>query len=228
MKDKLGIIGGVGSKASAYFYDMILDNTKVNKDQDHINMIILNHATIPDRTSYILDNTKENPLKALKEDVKLLNKLGCKMIAIPCNTSCYFHESLQKKSKIPVNNMVEDTINYLKNKGVKSVYILATTGTVSSSLYQNACLKFGLDYRIPTKDNQELVMSTIYDDIKCGKKVDINKWNKIIEGASEEAIILGCTELSILKKELKLESNYIDPLEIQTDIILKYFNKEHI
>ena len=224
---KLGIIGGVGSMASAYFYEMIIEHTKVNCDQEHIDMVILNHATIPDRTAYIVGKSKESPLPDLVKDVKLLNKLGCKMITIPCNTSCYFHKDMQKKSKVPVNNMVEDTIKYLKDKGATSVYILATDGTINSKLYQGFCEQYGLSYRIPDEEKQALVMSTIYDDIKCGKNTNLEKWNKINENNQEgEFVILGCTELSLVKRELKLGDNFVDPLLIQTEKIISYFGKE--
>ena len=224
---KLGIIGGVGSMASAYFYEMIIDRTKVTCDQEHIEMVILNHSTIPDRTAYIVGKSKQSPLPEFIKDIKLLNKLGCGMIAIPCNTSCYFHNQMQKKSKAPVNNMVEDTIKYLKDKDAKKVYILATDGTISSQLYQRYCEKYGIEYRVPDEEKQALVMSTIYDDIKCGKKTDLDKWNKINEdNVDSEFIILGCTELSLVKKELKLNDKFVDPLIIQADKILRYFGKE--
>ena len=214
--------------ASAYFYEMIIEHTKVNCDQEHIDMVILNHATIPDRTAYIVGKSKESPLPALVKDVKLLNKLGCNMITIPCNTSCYFHKDMQKKSKVPVNNMVEDTIKYLKEKGAKSVYILGTDGTINSKLYQSFCEQYGLAYRIPDSERQALVMSTIYDDIKCGKNTNLEKWNKINENNKEdEFIILGCTELSLVKRELKLGDNFVDPLLIQTQKIISYFGKEY-
>ena len=44
--------------------------TKVNKDQDHLNIIILSDAKTPDRTSYILDNKNENPYPYLLNDCK--------------------------------------------------------------------------------------------------------------------------------------------------------------
>lgn len=229
MQNKLGIIGGLGSIASAYFYEMIIKNTKVRNDQEHIDMIILNHASLADRTSYILDNTQENPLPGLLEDVKLLNQLGCKMIAIPCNTSCYFHEQLQKESKIPVSNLIEDTIVYLEKIGARKIYILATDGTISTNLYQDCAQKHDIKFRIPTEETQRLVMSIIYDEIKKGQKVTKEKWDKINECLEEgEYVILGCTELSILKTELKLDDRYIDPLLIQTNKIITFFEKNHI
>lgn len=41
MNYELGIIGGLGPLASSYFYKIITEKTKANKDQDHLNIIIL-------------------------------------------------------------------------------------------------------------------------------------------------------------------------------------------
>ena len=94
MNYDLGIIGGLGPYASSYFYELITKKTKAQKDQEHLNIIILSHAKTPDRTAYILDNSKENPYPYLLKDCKILEKLGCKLISIPCNTSTYFIMSI--------------------------------------------------------------------------------------------------------------------------------------
>ena len=91
-------------------------------------MIILNHATIPDRTSYILGQSSENPYFDLKNDVKLLTNMGAKLIAIPCNTCHYFYNELQSQTSVKILNIIEDTVSYLKKNNAKKVAILATTG----------------------------------------------------------------------------------------------------
>lgn len=102
MDYQLGIIGGVGSEASVYFYEKLIKQTKVSGDQDHLNILLLNHAAIPDRTAYILDHSKQNPLPAFLSDLELLNQVQVKMIVIPCNTSFYFYEEFQKHSQVPI------------------------------------------------------------------------------------------------------------------------------
>ena len=72
LKDCLGIIGGVGPLASSYLYEMITKNTKATSDQEHLDIILLSHASIPDRTAYILGNSDENPYPYLLEDCKKL------------------------------------------------------------------------------------------------------------------------------------------------------------
>lgn len=222
MKYDLGIVGGLGPHASSYLYEMITKKTKANKDQDHLNIAVLSYAETPDRTDYILNKSNEDPYPYLLENCKILNKLGVKMISIPCNTSHYFHEKLQKEINIPINNIIKNTVKYIKENGYKKVAILATTGTIKSKLYQKELLKENIEFCLP---NQDKVMEIIYEYIKCGKKVPINLIDEIIKDIDAEAYILGCTELSILKGKLKLSSKFIDPLEIETENILKYFDK---
>lgn len=223
MNYELGIIGGLGPLASCYFYKLITEKTKATKDQDHLNIILLSDAKTPDRTSYILDHNKENPYPYLLKDCQTLEKLGCKLISIPCNTSTYFHDELQKQIKIPISNMIENTAAYIKNKQFKTAAILATTGTITSNLYQKALEKYNIKYILP---NQENVMQIIYGCVKQGKPVPNNLWEDTIKNLNCDCYILGCTELSILKTQFKLPNNFIDPLEIEAEKILEFFGKE--
>jgi len=225
MDYKLGIIGGLGPLATVYFYELLTTKTKAKKDQDHLDMIILSHASTPDRTDYILDNTKQNPYKNLLNDCKILEKLGCKFISIPCNTASYFIKRLQRQINIPISNIITNTTKYLKKKNYKSAILMATTGTIKSKLYQKALEKENIKCIFP---NQDKVMEIIYEYIKKGKKISINILKEALKNTYGECIILGCTELSILKKQFNLDDKFIDPLEIEAETILKYFNKERV
>src|SRR5665647_2961848 len=94
-KEKLlGVIGGMGPLATQLFYRMIIEKNDAHFDQHHLNMIILKHASMPDRTKAILkDDTEELYAKQLA-DAKALEELGVDFIAIPCNTSHYFVDSI--------------------------------------------------------------------------------------------------------------------------------------
>lgn len=223
MNYDLGIIGGLGPLASSYLYEMITKRTNAKKDQDHLNIVLLSHPSIPDRTKYILKESNTSPLPFLIEDAKLLEKLGVKVISIPCNTSCYFHENLQKEVSIPISNLVKNTVKYIKEKNIKKVAILATQGTIKSNLYQKELEKENISYITP---NAEKVMELIYDYIKAGKEVTNELFNECIKNAEVDAFILGCTELSLLKPKLNLTDKFIDPLEIEVDNILNFFNKK--
>ena len=58
----LGVIGGLGPMATAFFMQMVIEMTKAQTDQEHIEMLIHSRPQIPDRTNYILGLSDKNPI----------------------------------------------------------------------------------------------------------------------------------------------------------------------
>lgn len=217
---KLGVIGGMGPKATSVFFDKIVNKTEAHKDQDHLNMIILNHATLPDRTNAILTNTGETFLDAVKDDFKLLEAAGVANIAIPCNTSHYFYDELQKLTNIPIINMVEETIKEIHHRhgeGTK-VGILATNGTIRSGIYADVCKKYNLELLAPNDSLQEKVMDIIYNNVKSDLDVDSSELEQLIRHLVEKEhckiVILACTELSCIKLSDEAVKSSIDAMNV--------------
>ncbi|MFJ7408767.1 MULTISPECIES: aspartate/glutamate racemase family protein [unclassified Lysinibacillus] len=214
-KQTLGIIGGVGPLATMFIGEMIVRRTKATKDQEHVHTIIDNDTNIPDRTAFILDKTKENPVPVLIEDAKKLASVGANLIAIPCNTAHTFYDEIAQGSPIPVLHMIRETAKRANDLGAKRVGILATTGTLTSRMYQDALEEFGIIPVIPDDQMKEKVMAIIYDYVKAGKDVTQEDWLPIEEAMLAlncDRIVLGCTELSIVNRDLKLSDKYIDSL----------------
>ncbi|AXI09726.1 aspartate racemase [Oceanobacillus zhaokaii] len=231
MKDKkLGIIGGMGPLATKVFYEKIINHTVAHKDQDHIDTIILSHATLPDRTEAILRGEGKTFLNAVKKDIELLEHAGVANIAIPCNTSHYFYDEMQAMTKINIINMIRETAEYIYHKHGKGskVGILATNGTISTGIYENECRRSELDPFHPNEDTQDKIMNIIYNI-----KADVNYQPDGLESLIHDLItkeecacvILGCTELSsvILSEESK--KHCIDPMEILTENAIRLSEK---
>ena len=213
----LGVIGGVGPLSTAYFMEVLINSTEADVDQDHINMIVLNHTEIPDRTAYILDKTKQSPVEIMKEDARKLEAWGADIIVTPCNTAHYFYDELQGAVKVPFINMIEETAIFLQNIGVKRVGVLATNGTITTNLFQDALKKHGIEPICPSAKNQQYVTNIIYDNVKASKPIDLDKFKTVVNELRLqecEKIILGCTELSVLKREYSLDDFYVDSLEV--------------
>ena len=140
----LGVIGGLGSYASSYFYKRLLDKTKATCDQDYIDMVLLNHASVPDRTAYLIGKEEESPYEYLKNDIVTLEKMNVSSILMLCNTAYSFYDELQILTNVPIRNLISDTVDYLNNNNIKRITFLATNGTLENNLYQNYCSKYGI------------------------------------------------------------------------------------
>ncbi len=212
----LGIIGGLGPMATAYLLQLIIEMTDAKTDQEHLDVIVFDRPRVPDRTAHILDPQKPSPLPSMRETARTLEKLGAGVLCAPCVTSHYFYRELSGCVQIPFLNMVEEIARELKAAGKRKAGIMATTGTVHTGLFQRALEQEGLAAALPSEEGQKLVMSLIYDDIKAGKPADPEKFRKVREelfGAGCDSIILGCTELSLIKKN-GLGPGYLDALEV--------------
>ena len=92
-KKTLGILGGMGPAATAYFMDLLVRMTQADTDQEHLDILVCHAPSIPDRTGYILDHRKENPLPAMVDYGNKLCTIGAEAIAIPCVTAHYFYNA---------------------------------------------------------------------------------------------------------------------------------------
>lgn len=214
---ELGVIGGLGPMATAYFLELVVKMTDAKKDCEHVPMIIFNHPAVPDRTDYILGKSKESPLDVIVSIGKTLVGLGVDIISIPCITAHYFYDDILREIGIPVINMLEETANYLKANQINEVGLMATDGTIKAGFFADVLENRGIKVHIPGEMSQKMVMSIIYDDIKANKPYDINKF-KLVERELREAgaqvIILGCTELSLIKKDGKAGPGFLDAMEV--------------
>ncbi len=220
MRDKLktlGVIGGMGPKATSLFYDMVIDHTAADCDQEHINMVILSFADFPDRTRAIKTGETAEMIAAFQDSARVLREMGCANLAIPCNTAHYYIDDIQRASDIPVINMVSESVSETIGRGAKKIGIMATEGTIEAGIYTAECRRRGVEAYSPGPAVQADITSLIYDDVKSGRPCDPSKFDRAIEEFKEEscdAVILACTELSVFKEEFGMPEFCIDAMDV--------------
>ncbi len=200
---KLGVIGGLGPMATAYFMEMVTEMTVADKDQDHIEMIIMSVPQTPDRTSFILGESCEDPLPVINETADRLCRAGADVIAIPCITAHCFHEKLCKNVDVKILNAIDETCSELISKGARKVGIMATSGTLKCGLFRDAFIKAGIEPIEPDEATEKHIMDLIYQDIKAGKKPDEARFKAVMKYFGDKGadkVVLGCTELSLLER----------------------------
>lgn len=214
---RLGVIGGLGPMATAYYLELVIRMTDVKRDQDHPEIVVMNIPSIPDRTAYILGKSEESPLGPMVELGRQMKTLGATVVATPCVTAHYFHEDLQAGIGLPVIHVIRVTAQLLKKAGIRRVGLMATDGTVQSGIFQRQIEEQGMELVLPTPEAQQGVMRLIYDQVKAGIRPDMELFATIrdeLRRSGAEVIVLGCTELSLLKKEQDLGDGILDVLDV--------------
>jgi len=222
----IGILGGMGPEATIDLFYKIIKFTPAEKDQDHLRIIIDNNPKIPDRTAAILGKG-EDPLPALQETARNLEKAGADFIIIPCNTAHHFLSSIQKSVKIPVLNMIEEAAKETQQiiPQIKKVGLLASIGAYETEIYHQHFKKFNIEVISPEEKDKEEVMKAIYV-VKAGNlferiKKSILKIAQELIDKGAEVIIAGCTEIPLILKEGDVSVPIIDPTQILAKIAVQ-------
>lgn len=202
---KIGIVGGVGPAATVDFMDKVVRVTSASRDQDHVKMIVEQNPQIPDRTEHLIGSGID-PTIALLATCKKLEYADADIVAIPCNTAHAFVERIQPYLRVPIVNMLAETMARVSESYPdKCIGLLATSGTVQSRVYANAARAVGVNLIVPDAAHQELVMDAIYGpegvkagftEGKCEDSLDAAVRHLVHRGA--RVIVLGCTELPLI------------------------------
>ncbi len=213
----LGILGGLGPMSTVYFCELLNRHTAATCDADHIDMLISSRATTPDRTAYILDKSAPDPLPVMLSEAHRLEAAGVDLIVVPCNTAHYFYDRLAKDCKTPILNIIDETCAHLSWIGTKTFGLLATVGTVRSGSYERFCTPRELTCITPDEEEQAIITQIIYGQIKKNRPADMVAFCRVVDSLRRrgcEKIVLGCTELSLLKKEGLDDDLFVDSLDV--------------
>ena len=227
----LGILGGLGPASGICFAQMLVEHTQAACDQEHLNFLLSSRADTPDRTEYILGRTENDPSRVMISEVNRLVAAGADAIAIPCNTAHYFYDRIAEASPIPILNIIDLCVEFCQSSGAKTIGVLATEGTVVSGAYKKVCESFGVSYLTCAEAQQATVSRIIYDEIKRGREPNLAALTDIVQDLCRrgaDVVVLGCTELSLLKKSLPAELPLVDSLEVLALCAIRLCGKEPI
>ena len=236
LADSIAIIGAMGKEAARYFDRLLDQQSGFMVEQDFPSTVIIQNTRIDDRSTKIINNIGD-PVAGILRSLTMAESLGLKTAVIPCNTAHYFIEELIAKTSINIIDMLEVATSDIAINS--KVGLLATTGTIEAKIYDKYLAKRAISTHSFSDDMQELIHAAIFGQ-KTGRKLsnglDERANNGIkaspnfyqqsvellitplqqLEANNIETIILGCTELPLVKGLLQQKfphMSFIDPME---------------
>ena len=196
----VGILGGMGPMSTVDLMRKVTEKTPVQKEQEHLRILVDSRPQIPDRTAAILGEGP-SPAPFLQESARLLEGWGAELIAIPCNSAHAFLADVRDAVGVEVLDMpgVVGREIAARFPAGTSVGLLGTSGSYRAGLYHDRLP----DHRVVTpgeKVQKDLVMEAIYQ-VKVEDAVEEPR-RKLLEAAltlepAPAALIAGCTEVEL-------------------------------
>ncbi|QQG40025.1 MAG: amino acid racemase [Candidatus Aenigmatarchaeota archaeon] len=216
----IGIMGGMGPVATEELYRRIIQRCQREynaiQDADYPDIVLYSKA---------LEGTDETGITdadlAYKEFIEGITKLqrgGADFIIIPCNTLHTFIMKLRQHLAIPVLDMTEETAKRVSRAGLKKVGLLASESAYASKMYDSALKEQGVFCMTPTKEDIKALTAVILNVMGGNESAKDKKTLLKIVGSmvekGAEAVIVGCTELSVILRQDDTETKLFDALQI--------------
>lgn len=142
------------------------------------------------------------------------------MIVIACGTvssNCY-KELLDKYKNINIVDIISPTVNYINNKKIDNILVIATSKTVDSHIFKNL---------LKDKSVYEKACPFLVDMIENNKDI---KLEECINDKKYDYVLLGCTHYPLIKdmiknKTIDLGDNIFLESNSGTGSIKLYFSK---
>lgn len=236
-KPVVGVIGGMGPEATICLMRRILAFTPAEDDRDHIPLLVDNNTQVPSRIKAIIEGSGDDPAPMLCDMAQKLEKSGAEALAMPCNTAHFYAPAIANSVDIPLLNMLELTARQAAKsqdsetgQTVRRVGMLASPAVRMTGVFDRAFEKNGLDVRYP--DNADRLLACI-KAVKAGRNdrhtlTILNDTIAELEANGAEAIIIACSELSLMADQLVSDTRKIDSIDVLARAVVEFSTKKEV
>jgi aspartate racemase len=140
----------------------------------------------------------------LADAARALESAGADFLVLCTNTMHKVVPAIEAAVRIPLFHIADPTAGEIKKAGFSVVGLLGTRFTMEQDFYKDRLRRrHGLHVLVPNQRDREIIHRVIYEELCRGRFVDESRseYRRVMAelvGQGVQAIILGCTEISLL------------------------------
>jgi len=221
----VGILGGMGPEATILLMSRVLALTPARDDADHVPLVVDNNTQVPSRIKALIEGGGEDPAPVLIDMAQRLEAYGAEALAMPCNTAHHYAPQIAAAVEVPFIDMVAlATAGAALTARGSPVGILGSPAVRLTGLFDAALARHGATALYPRDEPR--ILSAIRS-IKAGAADGAA--TQIAAAAVDElatagagAILIACTEFSIIAGALPRPVPLIDTIDVLAEAIVRF------
>lgn len=200
----IGLIGGMSWESTVPYYRQINETIKEQLGGLHSAKIVLYSVDFHDIERLQHSGDWDGAGALLAAAARSLQAAGADFLVLCTNTMHKVAPAIEAAAGIPLFHIADPTAAAIKDAGHTVVGLLGTRFTMEQDFYRSRLSEqHGLTVLTPDEADRELVHRIIYDELCLGKiePASRDQYRRIMAGLAAQgaqAIILGCTEISLL------------------------------
>ncbi|MCR8632071.1 aspartate/glutamate racemase family protein [Paenibacillus radicis (ex Xue et al. 2023)] len=228
----IGLIGGMSWESSLLYYQIINQRVKEKLGGHHSAKSLMISVDFHEIKTLQYEGNWDEATKIMTDSAQKLESGGSDCIVICTNTMHKMANEVEESVSIPLLHIADATANEIVECGIKKVALLGTAFTMEQDFYKGRLIeKFGLDVIVPDEADRKIVHDIIYEELCLGiinensKQSYLEIINSLVHDGIE-AVILGCTEITLLISQLDCSVPIFDTTKIHAEYAVDFALKD--
>ena len=229
---KLGLVGGIGPESTIPYYHDIVYGVKERVGKKFFPNITIESINVFEVLRLCKEQNYEDLVNYLSLAINNLSAAGAEFAALTGNTPHIVFEELKARSPIQLVSIVDAAADEAKQKGLKRLGLIGTEVTMKGDFFKRPFIANGIDIIVPAAAEIDYINEKIANELEIGivRQETQQEFMKIIEKMQQEenaqALILGCTELPLLFKNISANILLLDTMKIHVNKLIDMILEE--
>lgn len=202
----IGLIGGTTWHSTVDYYRIINETMNTRFNNNTSAKILLYSANYGEIFLLTQKLDWDGIAEIICSAAKKLETAGADCLLLCANTMHIVADRVKAVVNIPLIHIADVVIEEIQREKLSRVLLLGTKYTMAATFYSAPLKQLGIDTIVPSKDEIEIINSSIYNELGKGiflpatKIIYVDMIERFrLQGA--EGVILGCTEIPMLIKQ---------------------------
>jgi amino-acid racemase len=200
----IGLIGGMSWESTVPYYRQINETIKERLGGLHSAKIVLYSVDFHDIEQLQHAGDWDAAGAVLAEAARSLEAAGSDFLVLCTNTMHKVAPTIEAAVTIPLLHIADSTAAQIKQAGHSTVGLLGTRFTMEQAFYRGRLSeRHGLRVVVPNERDRDTIHRIIYEELCLGiilaeSRGECRRIMESLVAQGADAIILGCTEISLL------------------------------
>jgi aspartate racemase len=202
----LGVLGGMSWTSTAEYYRLINQGIATRLGGLHSARLLVHSVDFAPVAAMQHDDDWAGTAAVLVDAALGLEGAGAEGLLMATNTMHKVADEIGDATGVPLLHIADATATRLRSEGRRSVGLLATAFTMEQTFYTERLREHGLQVLLPNDVDRAAVHRIIYEElcldvIRDDSRVLFQQVTERLAEGGAEAVILGCTEISLLLEQ---------------------------
>ena len=229
---KIGLIGGTGPESTIEYYKGIEYGVQRRSGRSFFPHLTIESLSVFDVLGFCERRDYAGLTEYLLKGIKNLAAAGAECAALTGITPHIVFDELAAAAPIPLISMVDTARDHAAECGYKKICLLGTLPTMDGTFFQSSFAKRGIEVVTPNAEEKRCIETKIETELEFGKVLPETQRSfreiveRIIQEEKVQAVVLGCTELPLVFRDMELSVPYIDVMQIHIGALIQMILEE--